>query len=162
MKSFGWLVSFCALVALPGCSKHAANAPAPMSDSTRIADSSRVADSLHVADSTRVADSTAAAIPTLTYEQYQGKHLYKKYCLVCHGVEGKGDWFNAFNLDPKPRDFSDAAYMKALDNDRLIQTIRDGGRGMNKSPLMPSWGGRLTKNEMTYLAAYVRTFAPAK
>jgi len=33
----------------------------------------------------------------LTYEQQQGKILYTKYCSVCHGEQGKGDGFNAYN-----------------------------------------------------------------
>ncbi len=92
-----------------------------------------------------------------SYEQRQGKHLYTKYCAVCHGEEGKGDGFNAFNLDPKPRDLTDSKYMTALNDERLIETINEGGRGVNKSPLMPSWGGRLTEEEIRYIVSYLRT-----
>lgn len=95
----------------------------------------------------------------LTYEQRQGKNLYRKYCAVCHGEQGKGDGFNAFNLDPKPRDFTDAKYMNALSDARLLETINEGGRGVNRSPLMPSWGGRLTKSEQEYLVAFLRRLA---
>lgn len=93
---------------------------------------------------------------SLSYEQRQGKHLYTKYCAVCHGTEGKGDGFNAFNLDPKPRDFTDSRYMSALTDARLLETISQGGRGVNKSILMPSWGGRLTTAERTYVVAFIR------
>jgi len=78
---------------------------------------------------------------------------------VCHGIEGKGDGFNSFSLDPKPRDFSNGQYMKVLTDERLVETVREGGRGVNRSPLMPTWGGRLTKDELMYVVAYVRTFA---
>ncbi len=115
-------------------------------------------------DTTLKADSAAQlaqASPEmkLTYEERQGKTLYSKYCSVCHGDDGKGDGFNSFNLDPKPRDFTDAKYMSALSNGRLLQTISEGGRGVNKSPLMPSWGGRMDKMEIQYVIAYIRTFA---
>jgi len=92
----------------------------------------------------------------LTYEQRQGKHLYQKFCQVCHGEHGKGDGFNAFNLEPKPRDFTNAKYMSALSDARLVETISQGGRGVNKSPLMPSWGGRLKGEEFRYLVSYLR------
>ena len=95
-------------------------------------------------------------LQSLSYEQRQGKHLYAKYCAVCHGTEGKGDGFNAFNLDPKPRDFTDSHYMNALSDARLLETISQGGRGVNKSVLMPSWGGRLTNIERTYVVAFIR------
>ena len=116
------------------------------------------ADSVNVADS---ASHTATVQPEkiLSYEERQGKYLYMKYCVVCHAEEGKGDGFNAFNLDPKPRDFTDGRYMNALTDERIIQTITGGGRSVNRSALMPSWGGRMTTQEIKYLVAYVRLFS---
>ena len=110
-------------------------------------------------DSVRVTDESGihAEVQSPTYEQRQGRHLFLKYCAVCHGTEGKGDGFNAFNLDPKPRDFTDVRYMSALSDARLMETIIQGGRGVNRSVLMPSWGGRLTTSEQTYVTAYVRS-----
>lgn len=94
----------------------------------------------------------------LTYEERQGKQLYTKYCAVCHGQEGKGDGFNAFNLDTKPRDFTDSIYMNALSDERLIETINEGGRGVNRSSLMPSWNGSLKSVEIDYVVSYIRRF----
>ena len=119
------------------------------------------------ADSVKSSDSlslTADQISpmNLTYEQRQGKYVFTKYCATCHGDDGKGDGFNAFNLDPKPRDFTDQHLMNALDDERIIRTITGGGRSVNRSNLMPSWGGRLSKGEIQYVAAYVRLFAPVQ
>lgn len=111
-------------------------------------------------DSTRIADSTAAAAvpskPPLSYEERQGSYIYAKYCAVCHGQEGKGDGFNAFNLDPRPRDFTDTVYMKALGDDQIVQTISGGGRSVNKSPLMPAYGWTLDKQQIRYTTEYIR------
>ena len=114
-------------------------------------------------DSLKAADSTSTTeAAELSYEERQGKHLYEQYCLVCHGQEGKGDGFNAFNLDPRPRDFSDSVYMNALGDKQAIETISGGGRSVNKSPLMPSYGWTLKKEELQYVASYVRTFTRRK
>jgi cytochrome c oxidase cbb3-type subunit 3 len=105
--------------------------------------------------------SQAADVLTLSYEERQGMQVFMKFCAVCHGKEGKGDGFNSYNLDPKPRDLTDSTYMKALSNSRLTETIVEGGRGVNKSPLMPSWGATLSKDEIQYLLHYVRTLGTA-
>jgi mono/diheme cytochrome c family protein len=115
-------------------------------------------------DNASAVDSVSLTVsPTgllsLTYEQRQGRFLYTKYCSICHGTEGKGDGFNAFSLDPKPRNFTDEKYMNALSDPRLIETVTQGGRGVNRSPFMPSWGGRLNKREVEYVVAYIRAFA---
>jgi len=115
-------------------------------------------------DSTKLADSSGQVPPlqfvkSLTYEQRQGRDLYTKYCAICHGKEGKGDGFNAFNLDPKPRNFTDAKYMNALSDVRLVETINQGGRGVNRSSFMPSWGGRLNRQEIEYVVSFVRCLA---
>lgn len=115
-------------------------------------------DSVSIVDSAAVRSSTAASV-VLTYEERQGKVVFLRYCSICHGAEGKGDGFNAFNLDPRPRDLSDKQYMSAFSEERLYQTIDLGGRGMNKSPSMPSWGGRLNRQEIRYVIAYVQSMS---
>lgn len=94
----------------------------------------------------------------LSYTQRQGKQIYTKYCLVCHGEQGKGDGFNAYNLTPKPRNFSDTTLMQKSSDERLAMVIRDGGRNSNLSLAMPSWGGRLNDKEFEYVVSYLRTF----
>ncbi len=112
-------------------------------------------------DSVSTADSAAAQLISaqaalLTYEQQQGKLLYTKYCSVCHGDQGKGDGFNAYNLDPKPRDFTDPRAMAGIDDATLLTTITNGGKGVNKSPLKPAWGVRMEKHEIENVIEYVK------
>jgi mono/diheme cytochrome c family protein len=112
-------------------------------------------DSVSTADTLSSQNATDKVVSAFTYEQRQGKILYTKYCAVCHGDHGKGDGFNAFNLDPKPRDFTDVRAMAGMDEATLLATIREGGKGVSKSPLMPAWGGRMSKTEIEYVIAYV-------
>jgi hypothetical protein len=51
--------------------------------------------------------------------------------------------------------------MHGLTNERIVSTITGGGRSVNRSPLMPSWGGRMTPLEIRYVVAYVRLLEAA-
>ena len=102
----------------------------------------------------------AAAVPAyLRYGEENGRFLYRQYCQVCHGDEGDGFGFNAYNLDPKPRDFTDGLYMHAKSNGRLHDVIARGGVANNLSMLMPAWGQTLNTREITFLISYIRTFS---
>jgi mono/diheme cytochrome c family protein len=92
-----------------------------------------------------------------------GKALYQRYCIFCHGPEGDGRGESAPYLDPKPRDFTKAAFKcrstpsgsLPLDSD-LYDTI---SRGIHASG-MPSWKP-LLRQERADLVAYIKTFSSA-
>jgi cytochrome c oxidase cbb3-type subunit III len=134
------------LALVAGCSKEQHSAPVPLpGDSVR--------------DIER--NGPAAALPVLTYEQAQGRDLYAKYCAICHGAGGAADGFNTYNLDPKPHDLSDSVYVSALSDDALTRVIKLGGRGVNKSVLMPAYGWTLGDDEISYLVSFIRVLARA-
>jgi cytochrome c oxidase cbb3-type subunit 2 len=91
-----------------------------------------------------------------------GKVLYQRYCVGCHGVHGDGNGENAQWMDPKPRDFVAATFKcrstttgnLPLSED-LFHTLE---RGIVNS-YMPSWNP-LTKQQRADLVAYVETFSP--
>ena len=148
-QSFLRLILFTAVVSLMAfsCSKqHTGTMTQAKKDSAGVADTASPA-------------SMTPPVKMLTYEQRQGRFLYSKYCSICHGTEGKGDGFNAFNLDPKPKDLTEKQYIQALTDEKLFGIVSQGGRSVNKSSSMPAWRGRLSKQEIDYLVAYVRTFA---
>ncbi len=93
----------------------------------------------------------------LTYEQRKGQRVFTRYCAVCHGAEGAGDGFNAYNLSPKPRDLSDAQFQRAVSDEWLAEVIAQGGRGVSRSPLMPAWGHTLTRGRVREVVAFIRT-----
>ena len=93
----------------------------------------------------------------LGYELRLGKATYQHYCMICHGETGAGDGFNAFNVQPQPRDHTDPAFQKAKTDADLADAIRRGGAGVGLSPLMPPWGKTLTEDQISEVVAYIRT-----
>jgi len=96
----------------------------------------------------------------LTFQEANGRKLYEQYCLICHGATGEGDGFNAFNLSPRPRDFTEVNVKAPLSDRDLLDAIRRGGFARGKSSLMPGWGFTLSERQMRYLVAYLRTLKP--
>jgi mono/diheme cytochrome c family protein len=101
--------------------------------------------------------TAAAAAPALTYEARQGQAVYRHYCQTCHGEAGAGDGFNAYNLDPHPRDLSDPVFQKAKSDADLADAIRRGGSGVGLSALMPPWGHTLSERQVTDVVAFLRS-----
>lgn len=114
--------------------------------------------------SAEIADSIILNDPYLryTYSERQGKHLFEQYCVVCHGQNGQGNGFNAYNLNPKPHNLMDSTYMKALSIATLTETISYGGKGVNKSVMMPAYQNTLNKMEISNVVAYIETFIQTK
>ncbi len=84
-----------------------------------------------------------------------GRKVYGKYCSICHGAEGRGDGFNAYNLDPRPRNFVDSSYQARLDSVLIEETISSGGAAVGFSPLMPAWGKTLSDTDIKNARYYV-------
>ena len=88
---------------------------------------------------------SAAMLPTpdLGYNAREAQALYRHYCLNCHGGEGQGDGFNAYNLDPRPRSLADSAFQAQHYDADLLTAIRSGGGAVGLSTGMPPWGRTL-------------------
>src|SRR6266849_1196469 len=91
----------------------------------------------------------------------QGKVIYEKKCLLCHGEKGDGNGPAAPLRDPKPRDFTKGKYkirtsasgQPPADSD-LFGIISDGMPGTS----MPAWKV-LSEKDRWNLVAYVKSFA---
>ncbi len=75
----------------------------------------------------------------------------------CHGLTGAGDGFNAFNLDPRPRDLADPALQKSKSNVDLADAIRRGGAGVGLTSLMPPWGHTIDERHINAVVLYIRS-----
>lgn len=100
---------------------------------------------------------TAVSARPSTYERQIGKQVFQTYCAGCHGDGGQADGFNAYNLDPHPRDLSDPAFQKKKSNADLADAIRRGGAGVGLSALMPPWGHTLDARHIDAVVLYIRT-----
>ena len=93
----------------------------------------------------------------------EADQVFTQRCAVCHGASGKGDGAGAAALNPKPRDYSDAAWQKSVTDETLTKVILEGGQAIGKSPLMTPSPDLKDKPEVVKaLVAKVRSFAPTK
>lgn len=88
-----------------------------------------------------------------------GQEIYEQYCALCHGPQGKGDGSLSANLDPKPRNHTDGAYMNALSDAHLLNIVGGGGGVAGLSPIMPAWKNILSAQQIQDVVAFVRTLA---
>ncbi len=107
-----------------------------------------------------VAESLLLSDPWVKYSyiERQGKRVFDQYCIICHGESGEGDGFNAYNLNPRPHSLADSAYMSSFSGEILIEIIAFGGKGVNKSILMPAYQYTLSKTQISNVRAYIGTF----
>jgi len=91
---------------------------------------------------------------------------FQRYCVQCHGPEGRGDGVNATkDLGATPKDLTNAERLSSLTDDRVGEIIAKGGARNELSPLMPPWGNTLTGEEIRGLVRLIRdlckcTFKP--
>ena len=94
-----------------------------------------------------------------------GNKLFHYYCADCHGVDGKGDGYNAKNLDIEPRDLTDSVEKNLgdLTNDEIFASV---SRDLNDPDgpaivsLMPTFKYTLSEAEIWSIIAYIRTLHP--
>ncbi|HEY8430441.1 MAG TPA: c-type cytochrome [Sandaracinaceae bacterium] len=81
-------------------------------------------------------------------------------CGVCHGTGGAGDGPAAATLDPRPANFTDAAFWATRDRAHIVRVITEGGAAVGRSPLMPGFGARYDRAQIEALADHVVGLAP--
>ena len=93
----------------------------------------------------------------------EGKRVYHRACVSCHGHAGDGKGPAARYQDPKPRDFTTGDYkfrstvsgVIPTDED-IARTVREGVPGT----AMPAWGRKLSPYQLRAVVAYIKGFAP--
>jgi cbb3-type cytochrome c oxidase subunit III len=75
---------------------------------------------------------------------------YNRYCVRCHGVDGRGVW----DIPDVP-DFSNDRWQQTRSDGQLVRAILEG-----RGAVMPPFRGTLTLEEAWGVAHYLRTFVP--
>ena len=99
---------------------------------------------------------TSHAIAEEISSSIEAGKLYPHYCAPCHGIKGDGKGFNARNLDPRPANHADAAFMTKRTDKELADAIGGGGRLVGKSSLMPPWRNTFSEIQVKNLVLYLR------
>jgi cytochrome c oxidase cbb3-type subunit 3 len=98
-----------------------------------------------------------------TAQAATAKENYDRYCSQCHGTEGKGNGINATDEMPvSPRNHTDPKEMGKLTSEDVYYAIKDGGKSVGKSSLMPRWGGTINDGEIKDLVKYLNTLCNCK
>ncbi|MDT8283459.1 MAG: c-type cytochrome [Gammaproteobacteria bacterium] len=99
---------------------------------------------------------------------YEGRRLYVSYCLLCHGVDGKGDGPLAKAMKIHPADLtttvrsrSDTILIKIITGEGR-QTITGRDRHNLLSDAMPEWRDVFSEQQVTSLIAYLRFLGRSK
>jgi mono/diheme cytochrome c family protein len=75
---------------------------------------------------------------------------YNRYCIRCHGIDGRGVW----DIPDVP-DFTDPRWQGSRSDAQIVNILTEG-----RGAVMPSFRGTLTFEEMWAMAHYLRTFVP--
>jgi quinol-cytochrome oxidoreductase complex cytochrome b subunit/mono/diheme cytochrome c family protein len=81
--------------------------------------------------------------------------LFRQYCLVCHGADGRGSEMKTSM--PSIPDFASRGWQEGRTNPQLVVSILEG-----KGTLMPAFRGRVSDEQTQDLVAYLRAFGPAR
>ena len=87
-----------------------------------------------------------------------GAAIYRRYCLFCHGEQGRGDGLNAYTLATRPADLPAQAQGAAPRSlaARRRAIIRDGGRAHGLAAAMPAFGATLTPLQIDRVLDFIQ------
>lgn len=77
--------------------------------------------------------------------------LFNKYCIRCHGIDGRGIW----DIPGVP-DLTNAGWQASRTDGQLARRIVEG-----RGAVMPAFRGTLSLEEAWAMARYLRTFDPS-
>jgi hypothetical protein len=96
----------------------------------------------------------------LDYEEMLGRQINEHHCERCHNPESTPERVSNYdNLDIKPPALTDGNVFNKMTDEELTAVITHGGAALNRSAMMPPYGGTLGKTDVQALTAYIRAVA---
>ncbi len=89
---------------------------------------------------------------SLEQERRTSAALYNRYCIRCHGVDGRGVW----DIPDVPN-FVDACWQDSRSDEYIAQVLHFG-----RGAVMPQFRGTLTYDEYYGIARHLRGFDPRR
>lgn len=88
----------------------------------------------------------------------EAKDNYRRACVACHGIDGKGDGpiTKMHTVDPKPRNFTNPEFQEARSDGELFWVLNHGSHQTE----MMRMDYFFTDPELWGLIHYIRTFNP--
>jgi mono/diheme cytochrome c family protein len=83
-------------------------------------------------------------------EQRVVMSMYNRYCIRCHGIDGRGVW----DIPDVP-DFTDPRWQLSRSDAQIVNILMEG-----RGAVMPTFRGTLTMEESWAMAHYLRSFVP--
>ena len=96
-------------------------------------------------------DMTAGLPNGLKGDSRRGGAFYLANCATCHGARGDGAGPRAYFINPKPRNFVEAASRARFNRVALFAAVSEGKLGTE----MPAWSKVATPQQMADVAEYV-------
>ena len=92
--------------------------------------------------------------------EFDAAQAYNLTCGTCHGEAGDGNGPAGGALNPKPRDFTDAAWWddEKTTDEYVAKVIKEGGPAVGLSPLMAPWGGQYDDEQIAAMVDHLKTF----
>ena len=87
---------------------------------------------------TQAAVNKVLTEPTTDPGLAEAQKIFAQRCVMCHGASGHGDGVASANLNPKPRNYTDAAWQASVKDEDLTKIIVGGGDAVGKSIMMPA------------------------
>jgi cytochrome c553 len=107
--------------------------------------------------------SGSAAVQPGHDQPSEAERIFMTQCARCHGMDGRGTGEVAATLEPKPRDYTDAAWQASVSDEELRQIIVQGGQALGKSVMMPPNPGLKNRPEVVdELVRIIRNFGKPK